>query len=58
MDRKTSGGSGVRAKKRQKGRENQTRCRMWLWGHKTGAGVSLNQKPRDGNHAGEGKEGK
>lgn len=58
MDRKMGGGSGVGVKKRQKGRENQTRCRAWLRGHKTWAGVSLNQNPRDGNHGGEGKEGK
>lgn len=36
------GGAKKMEKKRQWG--DQTRCRAWLWGQKTGAGVNPNQK--------------
>lgn len=51
-------GGGKRDKKGEETGGDQTRCRVWLRGHKTRAGVNPNQKLRDGNHGGEGEEDK
>lgn len=35
---------GGREWRERDNRGNQRRCRAWLWGHKTGAGVNPNEK--------------